>query len=94
MRIWFYPVCSTIMSFLNKLAGRKTTDDTQPDNVDAETQVVTNDKETGGVYPNDTTADSHSDDNAPTKDAQRGVQEIEAVTLVWTKLHLVCLLCL
>ncbi|KAH6988230.1 putative transporter [Ilyonectria sp. MPI-CAGE-AT-0026] len=82
------------MSFLNKLAGRKTTDDTQPDNVDAETQVVTNDKETGGVYPNDTTGDSHSDDNAPTKDAQRGVQEIEAVTLVWTKLHLVCLLCL
>ncbi|KAF7553465.1 hypothetical protein G7Z17_g3593 [Cylindrodendrum hubeiense] len=79
------------MSFLNKLAGRKTADDAQHDAIDAETQVVTNDKETG---PIDKVSSEDLDASMPDKDAQRGVQKIEAVTLVWTKKSLAGLLIL
>lgn len=80
----------SILSNLRLGGGRKSNDtqETAPQ-VDPESQVVT-DKEAG---PNDKELASHSiDDNAPDKEAQNGVQKIQAITLTWTKPQLAALL--
>lgn len=81
------------MSILSnfRLGGRRKSDDTQDTapQVDPESQVVT-DKDAG---PNDKElADQIIDDGAPDKDAQTGVQKIQAITLTWTKPQLAALL--
>ncbi|KPM40487.1 Siderophore iron transporter mirB [Neonectria ditissima] len=88
------------MSFLNKLRPGPANDahgvsvvndpetQTGPEISAAEKETGYN--ETGAGIPDDKT----ESDEAPTKDAQLGVQKIEAVTLVWTKTSLAALLIL
>ncbi|KAM5347544.1 hypothetical protein ACJ41O_007368 [Fusarium nematophilum] len=90
------------MQILNKIphfARKSPEDDTHtqanPAVVDPETQVGTthtvNEKE-GGAVGHDGSNGSDTDENAPTHNAQIGVQKIEAVTLAWTKGSLAALL--
>ncbi|KAF5006619.1 hypothetical protein FDECE_7014 [Fusarium decemcellulare] len=86
------------MSILDKLRPGPGKDDAQAQVVDPEannvTTVVGNDKETGGDGITHDAADDGSSSEAPSEKAQRGVQEIEAITLVWSKGSLAALLCL
>lgn len=81
------------MSFLNKL--RPGAGDIQPVSEADQPQPVTENKQaTDGVLADDEEKAAAIAASAPDQDAQRGVQEMEAVTLVWTKGSLALLLCL
>ncbi|KAK5046119.1 hypothetical protein LTR84_008576 [Exophiala bonariae] len=88
------------MSFLSRMRSTKSSaleHAPAPSIEDVEIQNVTNDNTT--EEKNDATAiDDHGDTDlkdeieAPTQDAQLGVQKIEAITLAWTKRSLAALL--
>ncbi|KAK7423513.1 hypothetical protein QQX98_000970 [Neonectria punicea] len=83
------------MSFLNKLRPGPATDNQGVSAVDPESHAVpeisaAEKKETG--YNEANTDDKTESDEAPARNAQFGVQKIEAVTLVWTKVSLAGLL--
>ncbi|KAE8329986.1 major facilitator superfamily domain-containing protein [Aspergillus sergii] len=82
------------------LVGRQTPNDTHeaPTVEDIETPVTVNagpyDKEAGTGSPENKTASSDDDISLPHEDAQRGVKDIEAVTLAWSKATLATFLIL
>lgn len=89
------------MSFLNRIravAARDAPNDPPATSTaqDAEMQVNTNaannNKEIGVVVPDDMPDDKIPEESVPARDAQIGVQKIEAVTLAWTKKWLAALL--
>ncbi|OOO06051.1 major facilitator superfamily MFS_1 [Aspergillus oryzae] len=82
------------------LVGRQTPNDTHeaPTVEDIETPVTINaapyDKEAGTGSPENKTASSDDNISLPHEDAQRGVKDIEAVTLAWSKATLATFLIL
>ncbi|KAB8209842.1 major facilitator superfamily domain-containing protein [Aspergillus parasiticus] len=94
------PTTMAIGDRFQHLVGRQTPNDTHeaPTVEDIETPVTVNagpyDKEAGTGSPEDKTASSDDDISLPHEDAQRGVKDIEAVTLAWSKATLATFLIL
>ncbi|KAE8314614.1 major facilitator superfamily domain-containing protein [Aspergillus transmontanensis] len=94
------PTTMAIGDRFQHLVGRQTPNDTHeaPTVEDIETPVTVNagpyDKEAGTGSPENKTASSDDDISLPHEDAQRGVKDIEAVTLAWSKATLATFLIL